>query len=362
MASISAVNEAFDRIDTNHDGVISREEFAAAALKGGGAGGAGEGGAGAEIAEPDLVAELEAAERGPPKDDSGMADLERQLSAFWAKREADHKAKEALQREASTRQRGASTARKNAFWASCAEGLGVTKNIVDNDALRKIAAELAAAEGLVGTHTHHLVSSYPDTLVGREAVAWLVAHGHARDRAAAVALGNRLVNAGLMHHVCDEHMFEDAFLFYRLRLEGKPLAAEAPPPSAPPQHGHGNIVKTPSGHLKSQLVHQMSDGLVFVTSAAKKQVSCRGSCLKGEKRAARPSLSKYVERPRSFSTPNARAFATQSTADGVAERARAKDTFATRKHSSKLDFSGHEDQAFSGLSHKLSHHKSHPLL
>jgi hypothetical protein len=48
-------------------------------------------------------------------------------------------------------------------------------------------------------------------------------------REEAARAGRRLVEAGLLHHVLDEHGFEDARLFYRF------TADEAEPDSAPPQ-------------------------------------------------------------------------------------------------------------------------------
>ena len=92
--------------------------------------------------------------------------------------------------------------------------------------LRKLSIQLAAAEGLVGTHTYHL-KKYKNCFVGKAAVTWLVAHGHARDRGAAVALGNRLVNEGLVRHVAGEHTFKDAFLFYRLESDAAAMRSKA---------------------------------------------------------------------------------------------------------------------------------------
>ena len=57
--------------------------------------------------------------------------------------------------------------------------------------------------------------SYPECFVGREAVDWLVERLQI-NRTHAVAIGRRLTALGLIHHVVDEHDFEDAELFYRL--------------------------------------------------------------------------------------------------------------------------------------------------
>jgi hypothetical protein len=57
--------------------------------------------------------------------------------------------------------------------------------------------------------------TYPKCFIGAEAVSWLVEKGIAKDRPDAVNIGCDLVRSGIIHHVCDEHHFEDGTLFYR---------------------------------------------------------------------------------------------------------------------------------------------------
>lgn len=54
-------------------------------------------------------------------------------------------------------------------------------------------------------------------MVGSEVVDWLEARPYCSGRAHAVTLGQRLVDAGFIHHVTHEHPFKDEDLFYRLR-------------------------------------------------------------------------------------------------------------------------------------------------
>ena len=61
--------------------------------------------------------------------------------------------------------------------------------------------------------------SYKCCFVGFETVDWLCAEGHASDTDSALALGNALLDAGLMHHVTYEHRFKDKELFYRWGVE-----------------------------------------------------------------------------------------------------------------------------------------------
>lgn len=66
---------------------------------------------------------------------------------------------------------------------------------------------------------------YPKCFLGSEAVAWLVASGHAGGVNQATKLGNRMIRAGLFHHVHHEHLLEDAKLFYRFVMDENRVAS-----------------------------------------------------------------------------------------------------------------------------------------
>lgn len=55
---------------------------------------------------------------------------------------------------------------------------------------------------------------YHSCFVGSEAVDWLV-QNHTCTREEAIELGQILVEKGIIHHVIDQHPFEDSYLFYR---------------------------------------------------------------------------------------------------------------------------------------------------
>lgn len=57
--------------------------------------------------------------------------------------------------------------------------------------------------------------------VASELVDWFVSSGEAETREQAVELGQLLVNTDYIHHVVDEHNFEDAYLFFRFRQDGE---------------------------------------------------------------------------------------------------------------------------------------------
>jgi hypothetical protein len=74
--------------------------------------------------------------------------------------------------------------------------------------------------------THRLRDRVRRAFSGRDAVAWLVAHGHAPDAASALALGNALLDAGLLHHAAYEHRLKDSCdLFYRFTADDAALGA-----------------------------------------------------------------------------------------------------------------------------------------
>ncbi|OCT60295.1 hypothetical protein XELAEV_18046311mg [Xenopus laevis] len=67
--------------------------------------------------------------------------------------------------------------------------------------------------------------TYPNCLVGKELVDWLVEHSEAPDRATAVSIIQRLMDYNVVHHVCDEHVaFKDARLLYRFRNDDGTLS------------------------------------------------------------------------------------------------------------------------------------------
>ncbi|OCT62499.1 DEP domain-containing mTOR-interacting protein [Xenopus laevis] len=67
--------------------------------------------------------------------------------------------------------------------------------------------------------------TYPNCLVGKELVDWLVEHSEAPDRQTAVSIMQRLMDYNVVYHVCDEHVaFKDAKLLYRFRNDDGTLS------------------------------------------------------------------------------------------------------------------------------------------
>jgi pyruvate/2-oxoglutarate dehydrogenase complex dihydrolipoamide dehydrogenase (E3) component len=115
----------------------------------------------------------------------------------------------------------------------------------DNHDERKASFDGESLEDLAGRikqlfdvqdRTHGFPSkTYPKCFVGHEAVAQLVEAGIARDAEDAVRIGNMLLDAGVFHHVLDEHAFKNEKLFYRF------IADE----------DHGSVARKPDGSAVS---------------------------------------------------------------------------------------------------------------
>lgn len=84
--------------------------------------------------------------------------------------------------------------------------------------LDAVAARLRGPGGVPILDRRRLLARHRRSFVGREAIDWLMLHeGLTRDEA--TALGQRLVERGVIHHVLDEHAFRDGHYFYRFRSD-----------------------------------------------------------------------------------------------------------------------------------------------
>jgi small-conductance mechanosensitive channel len=108
-----------------------------------------------------------------------------------------------------------------------------------------LAERLGGPGGVEISDRRHLLTTHRRCFVGSEAVRWLVAHeGLTRDEA--VSAGRRLLEIGALHHVLDEHGFEDAHLFYRFRVDEEGWAAQGDRSGlAPAPIGAGGLVGSP---------------------------------------------------------------------------------------------------------------------
>jgi len=92
------------------------------------------------------------------------------------------------------------------------------------DELEELANSMRADPALEICDRRHFFNLYSSCFVGREAVNWLQDH-EGMSRGEAVEVGNLMLEHGILHHVLDEHSFEDTALFYRFFAD-----EDAPPP------------------------------------------------------------------------------------------------------------------------------------
>jgi len=96
----------------------------------------------------------------------------------------------------------------------------------DRAKARELSVTLRGEDGIVIKDRSYHFRKYISCFIGSEAVSWLVEKGIAKDRKEAVQLGKNLLDADLIHHVVDEHHFEDQHLFYRFKSDDPPCQSE----------------------------------------------------------------------------------------------------------------------------------------
>jgi hypothetical protein len=80
--------------------------------------------------------------------------------------------------------------------------------------LKELVREMRDIGGVKIQDRRYRLTIYPRCLVGSEATTWLVRRFFLSE-IEAVQLGQKLIDAKLMHHVTDSRSFEDGFFFYR---------------------------------------------------------------------------------------------------------------------------------------------------
>ncbi len=91
------------------------------------------------------------------------------------------------------------------------------ENGILHDILPDIDALVSQMRGPLGLKIQdrrYRLKLYPQCFIGSEAVNWL-AEKQNTTKEKAVWLGQIIVNRGIIHHVLDEHHFEDGYFFYR---------------------------------------------------------------------------------------------------------------------------------------------------
>jgi Domain found in Dishevelled, Egl-10, and Pleckstrin (DEP) len=89
-----------------------------------------------------------------------------------------------------------------------------TQDLTSEIDLKELVREMRDIGGIKIKDRRYRLTVYPRCMVGSEATTWLVRKFFISE-AEAVKLGQRLIDAKLLHHVTDSHPFEDGFFFYR---------------------------------------------------------------------------------------------------------------------------------------------------
>ena len=87
-------------------------------------------------------------------------------------------------------------------------------DVAANINLEQLVAKMRNIGGIQIRDRRYKLKVYPRCFVGSEAVKWLRNHLQISQKEA-IAIGNKLMADKWIHHVVDEHPFEDGDLFYR---------------------------------------------------------------------------------------------------------------------------------------------------
>lgn len=92
------------------------------------------------------------------------------------------------------------------------------KGELTDDEIDLLVLEMQGDRGVDIRDRRYGLRVYPNCFVGSEAVTWLTNNQKAT-RDEAIRIGQILVERGIIHHVTDEHTFEDRYLFYRFYMD-----------------------------------------------------------------------------------------------------------------------------------------------
>eukprot|EP01094_Clydonella_sp_ATCC50884_P000341 TRINITY_DN10267_c0_g1_i1.p1 TRINITY_DN10267_c0_g1~~TRINITY_DN10267_c0_g1_i1.p1 ORF type:complete len:520 (+),score=191.95 TRINITY_DN10267_c0_g1_i1:33-1592(+) len=87
----------------------------------------------------------------------------------------------------------------------------------------ELVKKMRGPEGIAIQDRMYHLKTYPQVFVGSQLVDWLVKERQCT-RKEAVDLGNEMLEKHFFHHVCDDHVFKDKYLFYRFLHDEKKQA------------------------------------------------------------------------------------------------------------------------------------------
>jgi ketosteroid isomerase-like protein len=88
------------------------------------------------------------------------------------------------------------------------------RDILTEIKLEKLIEEMRSHEGIETKNRFYNIKKYPRCFVGSEAIEWMI-NKYKISVEDAIKLGQKLIDDQWIHHVTDDHQFENGNLFYR---------------------------------------------------------------------------------------------------------------------------------------------------
>ncbi|MEO1133151.1 MAG: hypothetical protein AAFX40_10650 [Cyanobacteria bacterium J06639_1] len=104
------------------------------------------------------------------------------------------------------------------------EELGTSAPEAELVNLEELAQVMRSANGVDIRDRWHNLRQYPKCLLGSEAVLWLMGH-LSFNKVDATRVGQRLIDARILHHVTDSEPFRDGHYFYRFYSDEQAVSA-----------------------------------------------------------------------------------------------------------------------------------------
>ncbi|NER84829.1 MAG: mechanosensitive ion channel, partial [Leptolyngbya sp. SIO1D8] len=96
-----------------------------------------------------------------------------------------------------------------------------------SDEIQELVTQMRGIDGVDIRDRRFGLQVYRNCFVGSDAVQWMMQHQLA-SREEAIRLGQLLVERGIIHHVTDEHSFQDTYLFYRFFADEASRSSQMP--------------------------------------------------------------------------------------------------------------------------------------
>lgn len=104
--------------------------------------------------------------------------------------------------------------------SACLEEYNEQKDIVAGIDIGKVIEKMRNIGGIKIKNRRYNLRIYPNCFIGSEAVEWMINNLNLSTEQA-IKLGQRLIDEKFIHHVRDQHNFQNEYLFYRFYWDEK---------------------------------------------------------------------------------------------------------------------------------------------